>query len=659
MKIAIGSGIGILLVLAAGVTLLATFDWNRAKPWLNQRVSEAIGRPFAIHGALAMSWRRPAIPEPGWRGWLPWPRIQASDVRIGNPDWVKGTSNMAEIGHLSFSLAAWPLLRRHIVVPTLELADPKLFLQRENERKNNWTFATGQSPSSWRLDLNRLVLRNGTIHLADRVRKADLRAQIDSLADSQDSAYGIRWTVAGMLNDEPVKGSGKAGSVLSLQRQIAPYPLEADLQFGKTAVHMKGTLTRPRDLAALDLYVSLAGNSLAHLYDLTGFLLPETPSYAIEGRLKGVLNRLGGDWKYEDFNGKVGASDLAGTLEYVSRPIRPLLKGAVSSRLLRFSDLAPLIGADSNARKIQRGAEPVQPENKALPVERFKTERWTSIDTDVTFSGQRIVRKEELPIEKMKTRIRLRDGVLALKPLEFGMAGGNLNADVKLDGRGQTVKAQITVAARHLKLKQLFPAFQPMQASIGEINGEAALSASGNSVAALLGSSDGEIKLLINQGTISKLLLEEMGLNLGNIVLARLFGDRQVQLNCLASDFQVVDGVMDARTFVMDTEDATIYLSGLIHLGNERLDLTLRPDSKGLRILSLRSPLYVRGSFKKPEVAVDKSVLAMKAGSAIALGVLAPAAAALIPLMNVGPGEDSACASLLAQAQQRPVAPTR
>jgi hypothetical protein len=64
----------------------------------------------------------------------------------------------------------------------------------------------------------------------------------------------------------------------------------------------------------------------------------------------------------------------------------------------------------------------------------------------------------------------------------------------------------------------------------------------------------------------------------------------------------------------------------------------------------------VRGSFSKPDVSVDKGVLAMKAGGAAALAVVAPIAA-LLPLVNTGPGQDSECGKLLAAARVKPVAP--
>jgi uncharacterized protein involved in outer membrane biogenesis len=422
-------------------------------------------------------------------------------------------------------------------------------------------------------------------------------------------------------------------------------------------IDVKGTLTRPRNLAALDLQLKLSGVSMAQLYPLANIVLPETPPFYTEGRLIGAPNASGGTWRYEKFVGRVGASDLSGTIRYSARQPRPLLEGTVASGFLNFRDLAPLIGADSPESKARRGVKAVQPPNKVLPVEEFRTERWTSIDADVQFTGRRIVREKQLPIDNLVTRISLNDGVLSLAPLKFGMAGGNLVSNIRLDGRSKPVKAELKLTARHLKLKQLFPTFEPMQVTIGEINGDASLSATGNSIAALLGSSNGELKAVINQGAISKLFLEEVGLNIGSVVVTELFGDKPVKLNCAATDFAIDNGVMHTRVFVIDTEDATIRVDGDIDLDKEQVALAIYPKSKGLRVISLRSPLYVSGSFKKPKVGVDKAVLALKAGSAIALGALAPAAAALLPLVNVGPGEKSECAVLLTQTDTKTAAP--
>ncbi|WP_049624073.1 AsmA family protein, partial [Frateuria defendens] len=81
--------VGILLVLIVlPFVILALLDWNRFKPTVNARVSEAIGRPFVIDGELGVAWRREPA-EGGLRALLPWPEFTARDVRIGNPDWAR------------------------------------------------------------------------------------------------------------------------------------------------------------------------------------------------------------------------------------------------------------------------------------------------------------------------------------------------------------------------------------------------------------------------------------------------------------------------------------------------------------------------------------------------------------------------------------------
>ena len=654
---------GVLVAIPAiALAILLTYDWNKARPWLNARTSEAIDRPFAITGDLSLSWERPSrkIAERNrtWRDFIPWPHLVASDVHVGNPAGMPA-GDMASVRQFSFSLDPLALLDQRIAIPLLQFQAPVVHLQRNADGKNNWTFKKETRASPWVLDLERVVFTEGIVHYKDAIRKADVTADVDTL--DGDPEYGVGWKLRGTYNGAPVTGSGKAGAVLSLKQQTTPYPLQADFRMGGTRIAFEGTLTKPTQLAALDMNLKLSGPSMARLYPLIGVLLPETPAYTTSGRLAGALGPESSRWTYDKFNGKVGSSDLGGTLTFQTGAPRGKLSGSVRSKLLHFNDLGPLIGADSNASKARRGVAPVQPANKVLPVEEFRTERWTAIDADVRYSADSIVREKQLPIRKLSTHLILKDGVITLAPLSFDMAGGTLNSNIKMDGSGRqgknAIKATAKVTARRLQIKQLFPAIEGLQASVGHINGDAALSATGNSIATLLAASNGEIHTLISEGTVSKMLLEKMGLNIGNIVLTTLFGDKQVKINCMATDFAVDRGVMYSRTFIVDTEEAIINVDGVISLVDETLHLTINPKTKGLRIISLRAPLYVRGPFKQPSVSVDKGVLAMKAGGALALATLAAPVAALLPLVNAGPGERSECGKLLAAAREKPTAP--
>lgn len=61
----------LLLLLAVLIIIIATFDWNRLKPTINEKVSAELHRPFAINGNLAVLWRREpdeGVGVPGCRG---------------------------------------------------------------------------------------------------------------------------------------------------------------------------------------------------------------------------------------------------------------------------------------------------------------------------------------------------------------------------------------------------------------------------------------------------------------------------------------------------------------------------------------------------------------------------------------------------------------
>lgn len=647
--------LGLVALLLLIPVLLSVIDWNFAKPWIAGRVSDATGRSFAIHGDLVLSWRKPAQTEVGWRRLLPWPHLRAHDLALGNPPWATTGAAMAKVPQVDFVLSPLALLQKKIRVSGLILTEPDLVLEIGKDGQNNWTFKKkdeSQAPSQWQLHLQDLSLNEGTVRLVDPVRKADVTTRIDTLDDGS-----IVWKISGKLDQEDVSGNGKAGALLSLQERGTHYPVEAQLKVGKSTLSAKGTLTNPRRISALDVQLKIAGASMAQLFPFSGIVLPDTPRFSTAGRVVGSLARDNFHLRYEKFTGQVGDSDIGGTLEYLRKKPRPLLRGEVVSNRLNLKDLGALVGTDSPEEKKKRGDKTRQPPDKVLPVAQFRSERWDKIDVQVRFTGKKIIRAESIPIDDLDTRVRLENGALALAPLNFGVAGGKFTAELTIDGKREPARARMQVTARGLKLNRLFPQVESMRASLGQIHANAALSASGNSLAALAASADGEIKAFITEGTISKFILEAMGLNLGSLIVTQIFGDRQVRLNCLASDFSVKQGVMQARTFVIDTDDAIIGVEGQINLASEALRLTIRPESKGVRVISLRSPLHVRGTFKQPDVGVDKGVVAAKAGAATLLGTLATPLAALLALINPGPDQESPCAQLLAQAREKPVAP--
>ena len=672
-KILLWTVASLVVLLAVLVLVIAFFDWNRIKPPLNAKVSEELHRPFAINGNLAVVWQREPD-EGGWRAWVPWPHVVAEDLSLGNPDWSK-QPQMVTLKRVELRISPLALLAQRVVIPRIDLTEPNAELQRLADGRANWTFKfdpkdPDAEPSNWVVDIGAIGFDKGHVTLDDQSLKTQLELIIDPLgkpipfsdivgdkaaktaqekgATPQDYAFALK--VKGQYHNQKLTGEGKIGGLLALQDAARPFPLQAQVKIADTSVELAGTLTDPLNLGALDLRLKLAGASLGNLYPLTGVTLPDTPPYATDGHLIAKLHEPGGAvFRYEEFNGKIGESDIHGSLAYVASQPRPKLSGSLVSNQLLFADLAPLIGADTNAQQKARGGESKQPADKVLPVEEFKTERWRDMDADVEFTGKRIVHSERLPFNDLYTHLVLTDGVLSLEPLRFGVAGGKLDAQIRLNGHTEPLEGRAQLTARGFKLKQLFPTFEPMKTSFGELNGDADITGRGNSVAKLLATSNGNLKMLINDGAISRELMELAGLNVGNYVVGKIFGDKEVKINCAAAHFDIKTGLATSQLFVFDTENAIIYIDGTANMATEQLDLTISPESKGWRLISLRSPLYVRGKFIKPDAGVKAVPLMLRGAGMVALGVIAAPAAGLLALVAPSGGEPNQCAPLLEQ----------
>jgi hypothetical protein len=198
-------------------------------------------------------------------------------------------------------------------------------------------------------------------------------------------------------------------------------------------------------------------------------------------------------------------------------------------------------------------------------------------------------------------------------------------------------------------LSRLLPSTANRMESVGRIQAQIDLTATGSSVAQLLGTSTGNVAFLMGEGRISNILLEFAGLDAGEVLKFLVKGDRTVELRCAAAAFGVEKGLMTSKALMLDTNDTVFYGEGSINLASESMDLVFRPYPKDKSILSLRSPLKLTGTFGAPKAGLDKGTLIERAAVAIGLGAINPLLG-LASTIETGPGKDADCNGTLQQA---------
>ena len=640
------------------VLLIAIFGWNWLRGPIERMTLEKTGRELAINGDLMIKF--------GW----PLPRIQAGMVTFANPAWAR-EKQMLAADEIEITIDLPQLLRQNIVLKEVRLRRPEVFLEQGSDGRKNWLLDLNQQDEGMRIRVDRLTLDQGTLGYDDTADKTSIRAKLSTNNQAGSAiASGVVFSAQGQYRGLPLKASGSGESVLAMRDESAPYALKVDATIGRTAVRAEGTVTSLLKFSAIDMNLDLRGESLDQLYPLLGIVFPATRAYATKGRLL----RNGDAWRYEKFSGRIGGSDIAGTLAVDTGGKRPVMNADLISNVLVFEDLGPIIGSrpGSVARAVGAAADTVSgsiasasaddrqttappatgsARNRVLPDLPFKTDRWDSVDAEVTLKVKTIRRAAALPLENLVTHLSLRDSVLTLDPLNFGIAGGELKAVISLDGRKDPVLATARIKARKILIARMFPTVELNQTSIGEINGDFAFAGKGNSVGRMLATANGKVGLVVANGEISRLMMEKVGLHIWEILELKLTGDKLIKLHCGVANFDVKAGVMHADALVLDTAVTTIIGTGTIDLGQEKLDLTLNQKTKNTSPLALRSPIHVRGNLAKPDVEVDKGRVAARGLGAIALGLVNPLLA-LLPLIDAGPGKDSDCAQLVQDARQ-------
>ena len=251
-----------------------------------------------------------------------------------------------------------------------------------------------------------------------------------------------------------------------------------------------------------------------------------------------------------------------------------------------------------------------------------------------------------VPLESINAKLDLHDSILKLTPLEFGFAGGNIVAQITLDARKPTIASTAQIDFRRVRLDRLVPDSPKIAKGAGTLGARIDLRGTGNSIADMAAKSNGVISGAIANGSVSNLIDAISGLNGGKAIRLAVGGDQAIEVRCGAIALDIKNGQGTTSVFVIDTDQTQTLGNGTLDLDHERFDLWLEPKPKKPGILSLRTPIHAFGSFRDPTFELDKGPLAARVGAAVALALVNPLAA-LLPLIETGPGQDSNCSEVL------------
>ena len=324
---------------------------------------------------------------------------------------------------------------------------------------------------------------------------------------------------------------------------------------------------------------------------------------------------------------RVGKSDLSGSATVDTRGDRPKANVKLRSKLIDLTELAPAAKAAEPRAGAAKAADDRIFSDDPLPLNGLK-----KLDADVELGIVRLV-ADKLVLDEVDLLASLDHGTLTVKPAAR-LAGGTIGGTVNIDSRTQPAKLSADVDASKVSIGTLTAALRGYETSKGlDSNLKMKLRGQGDSVRALMGDLDGDIRLDIGAGSFNNNVLDRVGADLLTQIISVAVPsdekDKTTAFKCGVVRFAVEkgDAVAD-QTLVMETDKVLLKGGGLVDLKTEKLDLGAHlAPRQGIRIGTgtLSSLVRVQGTLADPRLGTDlKGVVTTgaKVGIAVATGGL-------------------------------------
>lgn len=590
-----------LLGLGASLLVFALlFDWNWVRPAVTRYLSHTSQRRVEIDD-LRISFS-PALA----------PTVRLRGVRVQNAPWADPRP-LAAIGEVSFAFASLAtLFEDQSRVALLVLRDADVDLERQADGLRNWRLRNPDYRGPGKYKVLRLDAQRTRVRFANREINLDVTARaVPAQAAASTAAEGLltsRISFDGVYRNRGFTGELLTGDVLTLQETETFFPLRGQAAAGEARVAFDGHMADFFKLGQIDAQVQVSGPSLDQLNPFLRPPLPASRPFQAAGRVQVTHS----EYAYNDFRGKLGQTDLAGSGSISRNPGRHLLRAALRSEVAHLADLTSLDYASPGVGQAGKAATPVAASAQAplFSHRPLSLARLNHNDAQITWEAKNL-RAAALPLlDSLRLTVDLRDGVLKLAPLDLGLAGGHAVGQLTLDGRQQPPAASAALDLRNLRLEKLTAGFPAAAGAGGAITAQVRLVGRGDSIGALLGNASGTLTANLADGRISSLLDAKLGLNGGKLLWAKLGGERAIAFNCANLGFDFRNGVGTSRNLVLDTERTRIRGAATINLRDEQFDALLKPQAKQARLIALGSAIHAHGSFRQAAYSISQGTAA-------------------------------------------------
>ncbi len=611
----IGSGLFFILIAISLIVIPKFVNVEKYKPYIESRVSDAIGLPFKLNGNLNLSF-------------FPWTGISFTDLSIGNSPGFK-EKNLLTIKSFKVKMKLLPLLSRKVEVKEFIVEEPRLFLEKQKNGKGNWEGIGEKKDKIVSREKNKKIerksdkdefpvksifvkkisIKNGSVQFNDDIsgdekKISDLSFNTDNVSFDKPVNFDFSAKINGYL----MSIKGKAGE---FSKHTKLFPVDLKIKFAKLInIDIKGKISDPLKKKKFDLKFGISPFSPKKLMKLTGISLPIITSDP------SALTSM-------DFNARI-----KGDPEniYISKGVINIDKSKVdfSAGIKNFSKPDLTFNFNMDSIDIDKYLPTPEKTDSDKVKEKIKTQDNANKKINyaplrkLVVNGKIDVGKIKVHggiIEKLHVKISGKNGIFNIKPVSFNMYNGSVLSDLKLNVVKNTPKTFVNFKADKIQAGPMLKDFMKKDVIEGTFKSVISLNMTGDDAEKIKRNLNGNGDLVFTDGAIVGVDIPGMIHNLkASFGLAEKSKKKpRTDFSEIHSPFTIKNGVFNTSGTTMASPVVRVKITGKADLNKENLNFRVEPKFvatlKGQGDTKKRSgiivPILVKGNFDSPKFKPD------------------------------------------------------
>lgn len=609
----------IILLFTAAALLKLPIDLTILKVPIETVVTKALNRSVSIEKSIIIHTSLK-------------PELTLEGLRIGNSgDFSEDTLMYLESARVQVELL--PMLQRKIHIEHIGVGKLVLNLMENENGAVNWAASSG-SGTAVRPDTKENKSAGsapskkdditGDFIVVKKIELDDIAVNYYSPGTSEPSTYQIEKCLGSMLPGKPlaldIDGSllsfpySLAVTIASLEEFLRENSswIEIQAEISGTKLRFSGNVDFAEAHRSLALKAAFSGEKLSSLNDLLGLDLPPLNSYSVETDLFSKENHF----SMNNLTVKTGSSILLGTAEITKTGDKTKAVIEFISPRFQINDFVfddwtwsgektdAVTGeepGEGNAAKVEvvESQEITPDKNKKL----LDPELLEEFDVMLMVRAEQVLSGED-KLGNGHLKLTVRDGRIALDPLELKVPGGSVALAVSIKPGDKKSDASIKAVMHNFDIGIMVRRNKPESKMGGLVNLDMNLQSSAATPRELLENGNGYFDFSGNLENLSAGIIDLWAVNLIAAIVSST-EKKQSTINCAVGRWSVVDGTLTPDVFFIDTSKIRICGRGRVDFKDEYIDLVITPTSKKPEFFNLATPLEVRGSFDDMNIGIE------------------------------------------------------